>query len=123
MCFVLKVKCCEEFNKTSIVKVVVRLCHFQTRCLEELEVRNSSLNETCISTLSKSLRLGAQLQVLRLENCALGGTPLLILVAALKLNVSLKELYLAENYLSAQDAMQLCALMKCNSTLQLLDIR
>uniref|UniRef100_A0A1B6DCG1 Protein phosphatase 1 regulatory subunit 37 n=1 Tax=Clastoptera arizonana TaxID=38151 RepID=A0A1B6DCG1_9HEMI len=94
----------------------------RTKCLEELDARNTTLNEQFMPILSRALRLSTQLHVLKLENCNLSGRPIGILAAALKLNTALKELYLGENYLSVSDAMQLGSLLKVNTTLQLLDI-
>ncbi|XP_072153360.1 uncharacterized protein [Bemisia tabaci] len=92
------------------------------RCLEILEARSVSLNDQLMPLLTRSLRVGSQLQVLKLENCHLTGRPFLILVSALKLNTNLKELFLGENYLDATDAAQIGSLLKCNNTLQFLDI-
>uniref|UniRef100_A0A1B6GJU9 Protein phosphatase 1 regulatory subunit 37 n=1 Tax=Cuerna arida TaxID=1464854 RepID=A0A1B6GJU9_9HEMI len=94
----------------------------RTKCLEELDARNTTLNEQFMPILSRALRLSTQLHVLKLENCNLSGRPIVILAAALKLNTGLKELYLGENYLMANDATQLSALLKVNTVLQLLDI-
>ncbi|XP_075227693.1 uncharacterized protein LOC142328089 [Lycorma delicatula] len=94
----------------------------RTKCLEELEARNTTLNEHYMPILSRALRLSSQLVVLKLENCNLSGRPVVILAAALRLNTGLKELYLAENCLGVNDASQLGAMLKCNTTLQLLDI-
>ncbi|KAG8266027.1 hypothetical protein J6590_080544 [Homalodisca vitripennis] len=95
----------------------------RTKCLEELDARNTTLNEQFMPILSRALRLSTQLHVLKLENCNLSGRPIVILAAALKLNTGLKELYLGENYLMPNDAAQLSALLKVNTVLQLLDIR
>uniref|UniRef100_A0A1B6JTL2 Protein phosphatase 1 regulatory subunit 37 n=1 Tax=Homalodisca liturata TaxID=320908 RepID=A0A1B6JTL2_9HEMI len=94
----------------------------RTKCLEELDARNTTLNEQFMPILSRALRLSTQLHVLKLENCNLSGRPIVILGAALKLNTGLKELYLGENYLMPNDAAQLSALLKVNTVLQLLDI-
>ncbi|XP_054271135.1 protein phosphatase 1 regulatory subunit 37 isoform X2 [Macrosteles quadrilineatus] len=94
----------------------------RTKCLEELDARNTTLNEQFMPILSRALRLSTQLHVLKLENCNLSGRPIIILAAALKLNTGLKELYLGENYLVQNDAAQLSALLKVNTVLQLLDI-
>ena len=67
---------------------VVRTSHFvvscdlsclQTRCLEELEACNVTLNEHFMPILSRALRIGTQLQVLKLENCDLSGRSIIIL--------------------------------------------
>lgn len=94
----------------------------KTRCLEQLEARNVTLNEQYMPILSRALKLGTQLQVLKLENCGLSGRPIIILAAALKLNTGLKELYLADNSLNLTDAAQLGAILRSNQTLQLLDV-
>ncbi|CAH0384748.1 unnamed protein product [Bemisia tabaci] len=49
------------------------------RCLEILEARSVSLNDQLMPLLTRSLRVGSQLQVLKLENCHLTGRPFLIL--------------------------------------------
>jgi len=54
------------------------LC-LQTRCLEELKACNVALNEQFMPILSRALRIGTQLQVLKLENCDLSGRPVIIL--------------------------------------------
>jgi hypothetical protein len=54
------------------------LC-LQTRCLEQLEARDVTLNEQFMPILSRALRISAQLQVLKLENCNLSGHPIIIL--------------------------------------------
>lgn len=51
----------------------------QTCCLEELEARNTTLNEVSMPILGRALKVGSQLQVLKLENCSLSGRPLIIL--------------------------------------------
>lgn len=51
----------------------------KTKCLEELECRNTALSEQVVPILSRALRLGTQLQVLRLESCSLGGRSLVVL--------------------------------------------
>lgn len=51
----------------------------QTCCLEELEARNTTLNEVSMPILGRALKVGSQLQVLKLENCNLSGRPLIIL--------------------------------------------
>ncbi|XP_039289055.1 protein phosphatase 1 regulatory subunit 37-like [Nilaparvata lugens] len=94
----------------------------RTKCLEELEARNTTLTEQYMPILSRALRLSSQLVVLKLENCNLSGRPIVILAAALRLNTCLKELYVGENYLGTSDASQLGAMLKCNATMQLLDI-
>ncbi|XP_049783625.1 protein phosphatase 1 regulatory subunit 37 [Schistocerca cancellata] len=94
----------------------------KTLCLEQLEARNLTLNEQFMPILSRALRIGTQLQVLKLENCGLAGRPTVILTSALKLNSALKELYLADNNLGPTDAIQIGALLRANETLQLLDI-
>ncbi|KAK7870849.1 hypothetical protein R5R35_014432 [Gryllus longicercus] len=94
----------------------------KTRCLEQLEARNVTLNEQYMPILSRALKLGTQLQVLKLENCGLSGRPVIILAAALKLNTSLKELYLADNNLNVSDAILLGAVLQSNQILQLLDV-
>ncbi|XP_065201472.1 protein phosphatase 1 regulatory subunit 37 isoform X2 [Planococcus citri] len=91
-------------------------------CLEELEARNTTLNEVSMPILGRALKVGSQLQVLKLENCGLNGRSLIILASALKVNSNLKELYLGENNLGMNDANQLGSMLKCNTTLQLLDI-
>lgn len=67
---------------------IVRTSHFimscdllclQTHCLEELEACNVALNEQFMPILSRALRIGTQLQVLKLENCDLSGRPIIIL--------------------------------------------
>lgn len=94
----------------------------KTLCLEQLEARNLTLNEQFMPILSRALRIGTQLQVLKLENCGLAGRPIVILTSSLKLNSALKELYLADNNLGPTDAIQIGALLRANETLQLLDI-
>lgn len=54
------------------------LC-LQTHCLEELQACNVALNEQFMPILSRALRIGTQLQVLKLENCDLSGRPIVIL--------------------------------------------
>ncbi|CAI6361207.1 unnamed protein product [Macrosiphum euphorbiae] len=94
----------------------------KSKCLEELEARNTILNESNMTSLGRSLKFGSQLCVLKLENCNLADRPLTSLVSLIKLNNTLKELYLGENYLNENDAKQLSILLKCNTTLQLLDL-
>ena len=53
--------------------------YWQTRCLEQLEARNVTLNEQFMPILSRALRIGTQLQILKLENCNLSGRPIIIL--------------------------------------------
>lgn len=53
--------------------------YFQTCCLEELEARNTTLNEIFMPILGRALKVGSQLQILKLENCNLSGRPLIIL--------------------------------------------
>lgn len=48
----------------------------QSKSLEELEARNTILNESHIATLGRSLKFGSQLCVLKLENCNLADRPL-----------------------------------------------
>lgn len=55
------------------MKIVIT---FQSKCLEELEVRNTILNESNITLLGRSLKFGSQLCVLKLENCNLADRPL-----------------------------------------------
>ncbi|XP_050429938.1 protein phosphatase 1 regulatory subunit 37 [Adelges cooleyi] len=94
----------------------------KSKCLEELEARNTILSEQSMQILGRALRFGSQLYVLKLENCNLSDRTLSSLASSLKLNTTLKELYLAENYLNENDATQLASLLKCNSTLELLDL-
>lgn len=77
-----------QFWRYLVLIIVSRLCHqhyyasttyLQTKCLEELDARNTTLNEQYMPILSKALRLSTQLHVLKLENCNLSGRPLVIL--------------------------------------------
>lgn len=44
---------------------------FQSKCLEELEARNTILSESSMAVLGRSLKFDSQLYVLKLENCNL----------------------------------------------------
>lgn len=51
--------------------VITILIIFQSKCLEELEARNTILSESNMTLLGRSLKFGSQLCVLKLENCNL----------------------------------------------------
>lgn len=61
------------------INIYASTSYLQTKCLEELDARNTTLNEQYMPILSKALRLSTQLHILKLENCNLSGRPLVIL--------------------------------------------
>lgn len=60
-------------NKAFLIEIWI---YFQSKCLEELEARNTILNESNMTSLGRSLKFGSQLCVLKLENCNLADRPL-----------------------------------------------
>lgn len=65
-----------EYNFRNKAFLIGILIYFQSKCLEELEARNTILNESNMTVLGRSLKFGSQLCVLKLENCNLADRPL-----------------------------------------------
>uniref|UniRef100_A0A915KYQ5 Protein phosphatase 1 regulatory subunit 37 n=1 Tax=Romanomermis culicivorax TaxID=13658 RepID=A0A915KYQ5_ROMCU len=93
-------------------------------CLEQINLRYTSLNERSLPLLCRCLKTTeTSLTSLHLENCNLSGRSMLLLACAMKLNTSIRDLHLAENNLSPTDGAHLYQIILNNVSLELLDMR